>query len=291
MSERKVLNKYYPPDFDPSKLAKIKRAKDKQDNVRMMLPMSVRCNTCGNFLYIGTKFNMRKETCNDEDYLGIKIFRFYFKCTRCYAEVTMKTDPKNHDYVCEHGASRNYEPFRDIQHAENVLKAKRQLEDNDAMKNLENRTYDSKREMEILDALEEVRQLNRRLAKVNHDELLLKTLSKYTSNNENEKEQDELIKKSYEEQMGKLKYKRINDEEDYEDGDNFDKHVGQGFMIISNPYDLLNQEFQSGLNLDSSDESDDEESDRRTTTLDPLGLMKPKAVIKEDQAKAPMTGK
>ena len=125
MSERKVLNKYYPPDFDPSKLMKVHRARDKQDNVRMMLPMSVRCNTCGNFLYIGTKFNMRKETCMDEDYLGIKIFRFYFKCSRCYAEVTMKTDPKNHDYVCEFGATRNYEPWRDIQNAENVLKAKR----------------------------------------------------------------------------------------------------------------------------------------------------------------------
>ena len=180
MSERKVLNKYYPPDFDPSKLTKIKKAKDKQDNVRMMLPMSVRCDTCGNFLYIGTKFNMRKETCNDDEYLGIKIFRFYFKCTRCYAEITMKTDPKNHDYIAEHGASRNYEPWRDIMHAENVLRSKRALEEStDAMKSLENRTYDSKREMDILDALEEVRQLNKRLAKVNHDELLLKTLSKY----------------------------------------------------------------------------------------------------------------
>lgn len=47
------------------------------------------------------------------------------------------------------------------------------------MKNLENKTYDSKREMDILDALEEVRQMNKRLQKVNHDELLLKTLQKY----------------------------------------------------------------------------------------------------------------
>jgi hypothetical protein len=139
---------------------------------------------------------MRKETCNDEDYLGIKIYRFYFKCSRCYAEVTMKTDPKNHDYVCEHGASRNYEPWRDIQHAENVLRAKRQLDDSDAMKNLENKTYDSKREMDILDALEEVRHLNKRLAKVNHDELLLKTLTKYEDNEE--KERDKEIKEVYE---------------------------------------------------------------------------------------------
>ena len=75
MAERKALTKYIPPDFDPAKLKKAlggtKSSKQigetertsKLDNVRMMLPMSVRCNTCGNFLYIGTKFNMRKETC------------------------------------------------------------------------------------------------------------------------------------------------------------------------------------------------------------------------------------
>jgi hypothetical protein len=44
------------------------------------------------------------------------------------------------------------------------------------MKNLENKTYDSKREMDILDALEEVRHLNKRLAKVNFEEVLLKIM-------------------------------------------------------------------------------------------------------------------
>lgn len=254
MSERKVLNKYYPPDFDPSKLTKIKKAKDKQDNVRMMLPMSVRCDTCGNFLYIGTKFNMRKETCNDDEYLGIKIFRFYFKCTRCYAEITMKTDPKNHDYIAEHGASRNYEPWRDIMHAENVLRSKRALEEStDAMKSLENRTYDSKREMDILDALEEVRQLNKRLSKVNHDELLLKTLSKYDEDETvSQQLEAKLIKESIDFQKEKLKYRRINEDEPYEDGDNFDSHIGK-YKYITNPYALLEK---METDLSSSDESE-----------------------------------
>ena len=113
MAERKVLIKYYPPDFNPALLPKNHRPRDKQDNVRNMLPMTIRCNTCGNYHYIGTKFNMRRETVWNENYLGIRIHRFYFKCTYCYSEITFKTDPKNHDYIVEEGGARNYDPYRD----------------------------------------------------------------------------------------------------------------------------------------------------------------------------------
>ena len=93
----------------------------------------------------------------------------------------MRTDPKNHDYVCEQGASRNYEPLRDLAHAETILRTKKELESKeDAMKKLEHKTYDSKREMEILDALEEVRLLNkRRFNNFNNDKLLLDIMSRY----------------------------------------------------------------------------------------------------------------
>jgi Saf4/Yju2 protein len=54
----------------------------------------IQCNTCGEYIYKGKKFNARKEVAEGEVYYGIKILRFYIKCTRCSAEITFKTDPK-----------------------------------------------------------------------------------------------------------------------------------------------------------------------------------------------------
>ena len=110
-----MLNKYIPPDFDPSKIPRSKKGTGAkaQQKVRMMLPMTICCSTCGNYITKGTKFNARKEDAIGEEYLGLTIFRFYFRCNRCSAEIAMKTDPKNADYVVEAGASRNFEPWRE----------------------------------------------------------------------------------------------------------------------------------------------------------------------------------
>lgn len=117
MAERKVLNKYIPPNFNPNSLVRqpgdaAPRKKSDQKKVRLMAPFSMQCNTCGEFIYKGKKFNARKEDAADEFYLGIKIFRFYIRCPVCASEITFKTDPKNTDYVAEHGAQRNFEPWR-----------------------------------------------------------------------------------------------------------------------------------------------------------------------------------
>ncbi len=176
MSERKVLNKYIPPDFDPALIPRRKIDKDKQQVVRLMAPFSMRCNSCGEYVYKGKKFNARKETAKGEEYYGIKIFRFYIKCPRCSAEITFKTDPKNTDYVAEHGASRNFEPWRDIEEKGEqadplayLLDDEEREDDIDPMKALEKRTLESKREMEVADALQDIRTRNARNARVDLD--------------------------------------------------------------------------------------------------------------------------
>lgn len=167
MGERKVVNKYIPADFDPSLVPKGKKlsAKDGTVPVRMMLPFSLQCSTCGEFLYRGRKFNSKKEAMGGPDgvYLGITRWRFYIKCTSCARPITFLTDPKNGDYEMESGGTRNYEVYKDKE-AEEEKAAEEEEEEKklDPMKALENRVLDSQREMADLDNLEEIKAMNAR---------------------------------------------------------------------------------------------------------------------------------
>ena len=133
----------------------------------------------------GKKFNARKETAKDEEYYGIRVFRFYIvgvvsslskctesqKCPACSSEITFKTDPKNADYVCEKGATRNFENWSETQDKRlsampdaaadeeydsegNLREDKRER---DAMADLERSQAQSRREMEMMDELADLR--------------------------------------------------------------------------------------------------------------------------------------
>ncbi|KAM8777123.1 splicing factor YJU2 [Rhynchonycteris naso] len=192
MSERKVLNKYYPPDFDPSKIPKLKLPKDRQYVVRLMAPFNMRCKTCGEYIYKGKKFNARKETVQNEVYLGLPIFRFYIKCTRCLAEITFKTDPENTDYTMEHGATRNFQAEKLLEEEEKRVQKEREDEElNNPMKVLENRTKDSKLEMEVLENLQELKDLNQRQAHVDFEAMLRQHRLSEEERQKQELEEDE----------------------------------------------------------------------------------------------------
>ncbi|RKF77092.1 Pre-mRNA-splicing factor cwf16 [Golovinomyces cichoracearum] len=174
MSERKVLTKYYPPDFDPSKITRTRGPKQtgpKVQTVRLMAPFPMKCTACGEYIYKGRKFNARKET-TDQKYYSIPIYRFYIRCTRCSGEITFKTDPKNMDYECERGAKRNTEPWRmngggkQESDEERLDRLEREEEEKNAMQELEIKTIDAKREMAVADALDEIRTRNARNERV-----------------------------------------------------------------------------------------------------------------------------
>ncbi|KAK5917048.1 hypothetical protein CgunFtcFv8_011971 [Champsocephalus gunnari] len=209
MSERKVLNKYYPPDFDPCKIPKLKLPKDRQYVVRLMAPFNMRCKTCGEYIYKGKKFNARKETVMNELYMGLPIFRFYIKCTRCLAEITFKTDPENTDYAMEHGATRNFQAEKLLEEEEKRIVQDREEEElNNPMKVLENRTKDSKMEMEVLENLQELKELNQRQAQVDFEGMIDRYSDFEKREKEREKEEDERETK---EMLDRALVKRLRD--------------------------------------------------------------------------------
>ncbi|KHN78202.1 Coiled-coil domain-containing protein 94 [Toxocara canis] len=156
------LNKYYPPDFDPSKIPRAKGQRNRQFVQRVMAPFNMQCNTCHEYIYKGKKFNMRRETAEGEFYLGLKIFRFYFRCPNCLAEITFKTDLENCDYQQEHGATRLFEAFKLYQQEEKAKETQEEEDKKDPMKMLEKRTKMSRAEMEAMGKLEELQEINRR---------------------------------------------------------------------------------------------------------------------------------
>ncbi|RCI07440.1 hypothetical protein L249_4547 [Ophiocordyceps polyrhachis-furcata BCC 54312] len=185
MSERKVLQKYYPPGFDYREVPRGRGQKSNEprwQTVRIMAPFTMRCMTCGEFIYRGTKFNARKETNPDEKYFAIQVVFLHIKCTRCSAAITFRTDPKNNDYAMVKGAVRNMEPWRNRQ-AENETTEERldRLEmeeaeaageqEKNAMADLEAKNADARREMAAADALDELRHRNARINRSEKDDV------------------------------------------------------------------------------------------------------------------------
>ncbi|XP_015259759.1 PREDICTED: coiled-coil domain-containing protein 94 [Cyprinodon variegatus] len=250
MSERKVLNKYYPPDFDPAKIPKLKLPKDRQYVVRLMAPFNMRCKTCGEYIYKGKKFNARKETVQNEHYMGLPIFRFYIKCTRCLAEITFKTDPENTDYAMEHGATRNFQAEKLLEEEEKRIQQEREDEElNNPMKVLENRTKDSKMEMEVLENLQELKELNQRQALVDFEGMIDRYRELEKREREREKEEDERETK---EMLERALVKRLRDSDSESDGEEESSRGHLKQTCADKPTDILTADKAANLQGTSS---------------------------------------
>ena len=167
-----------------------------------MAPFNMRCATCGEYIYKGKKFNARKEDVEDQTYLGIRIYRFYIKCTRCLQEISFKTDPQNTDYEIEAGATRNFMALKLAE--EQAKKEEDELKEEEAsnpMKLLENRTQQSRNEIELLESLEELKDLNRRQQRVDYD-----TMLQQYNTMETEREREERLQKQDEDYIKSVNF-------------------------------------------------------------------------------------
>lgn len=217
-TERKVFQKYYPPDFDPSKIPRGKGQRNRQFIQRVMAPYNMQCNTCHEYIYKGKKFNMRRETAEGEFYLGLKIFRFYFRCPNCLAEITFKTDLENCDYQQEHGATRLFEAFKLYQQEEKAKETQEEEDKKDPMKMLEKRTKMSRAEMEEMRKLEEIQELKRQQEAVGSEEYLRRQAeARAEAIRKQEEKDEEFVRSLYGRTEDGMIIRRIKDEDEDDD--------------------------------------------------------------------------
>lgn len=111
----------------------------------------------------------------------------------------------------ESGATRNFEPWRATDEAAAAAKATREADEmGDALKALENRTLDSKREMDVMAALDEMKSLRAREAGVSTAKML------EALNKRGEKQTDPADEKV----LRSIVFRRIEDDV-FEDDDHF----------------------------------------------------------------------
>eukprot|EP00483_Globobulimina_turgida_P011774 UN11796 len=190
MAERKVFNKYIPPDFDPRLLPKGERPAFNQIKVRSMLPMTICCTSCGEYMGRGTKFNARQEEAIGMEWMGLKRWRLYLKCSSCSQEMTFLTDPENDHYVTEHGCTRNLEPWRVKEEVNKILSEKQKHIESDSMKALENKSSIIKNQLDLMDTINDLQDINKKNAFVNHDNVIHKLNKKRTFEDINQDNQE-----------------------------------------------------------------------------------------------------
>lgn len=157
MAERKSVNKYYPPDWDPSKGSVNKyvgqhplrdRARKLSQGIlviRFELPYNIWCGGCNSHVGMGVRYNAEKTKVGN--YYTTPIYKFRMKCHLCDNYFEIQTDPKNHDYVILCGARRKEQRW-DPKDNEQIVpedKATQKKLATDAMYKLEHGSDDKQR--------------------------------------------------------------------------------------------------------------------------------------------------
>lgn len=116
MAERKATNKYYPPDWNPSKgsINKYRNSHPLRERARKLdqgilvirfeLPYNIWCDGCNNHVGMGVRYNAEKSKVGM--YYTTPVYKFRMKCHLCDNHFEMQTDPANLDYIILNGARR-----------------------------------------------------------------------------------------------------------------------------------------------------------------------------------------
>ncbi|XP_023026132.2 coiled-coil domain-containing protein 130 homolog [Leptinotarsa decemlineata] len=116
MGERKGVNKYYPPDYDPRAgglnkflgthaLRERARKIDKGIIIiRFEMPYNIWCEGCKNHIGMGVRYNAEKTKVGM--YYTTPVYEFKMKCHLCDNHFVIRADPANLDYVIQSGARR-----------------------------------------------------------------------------------------------------------------------------------------------------------------------------------------
>jgi hypothetical protein len=124
MTDKNVLNYHIPADFNPDRLLPSSALQNrniggpKTVNLRMMLPFTMKCDSCNQYISVGTKFTAKSLKLGEE--FGIDVYRFYAKCKWCSSEFVFRSEPKISDYILESGGVRQYEHSKDVQIAKAI---------------------------------------------------------------------------------------------------------------------------------------------------------------------------
>lgn len=171
MAERKAVNKYYPPDWDPSKGSVNKtrnshplRARARKLDqgilvVRFEMPFNVWCMKCDNHVAMGVRYNAEKSTIGH--YYSTPIYRFKMKCHLCDNYFEIDTDPAKFDYIVNSGARKQVRATDvetsdlDSGRAYDEVEAKKRA--TDAMFRLEKKVEDQMKAQEHEPSLEELK--------------------------------------------------------------------------------------------------------------------------------------
>ncbi|XP_043550988.1 coiled-coil domain-containing protein 130 homolog [Chiloscyllium plagiosum] len=172
MGERKGVNKYYPPDFDPAKHGSLNKYRNSHPLrerarklsqgiliIRFEMPYNIWCDGCGKHIGMGVRYNAEKKKVGN--YYTTPIYRFRMKCHLCVNHIEMQTDPANCDYVIVSGARRKEERW-DMKDNEQILTTEheeKKLLETDAMYKLEHGVSDQEKLKIAIPTLSDIQEM------------------------------------------------------------------------------------------------------------------------------------